>query len=130
MSFQNCHIAAIGEKNRQVCPYQSVAKIASDQICRDRRIKSPGVAGLKRRRRGKCHASFKFRMGFFTYKLRNREAKMLFWHKHLKLIFYQQNNINVKYARSTYFNLPLIKSMGRCFSVINTFNYFFISSLT
>ena len=30
MSFQNCHIAAIGEKNRQVCPHQSVAKIACD----------------------------------------------------------------------------------------------------
>ena len=29
-SFQNCHIAAIGEKNRQVCPQQSVAKIACD----------------------------------------------------------------------------------------------------
>ena len=28
MSFQNCHIAAIGEKNRQVCPHQSVAKFA------------------------------------------------------------------------------------------------------
>ena len=25
-----CHIAAIGEKNRQVCPHQSVAKIACD----------------------------------------------------------------------------------------------------
>ena len=25
VSFQNCHIAAIGEKNRQVCPHQSVA---------------------------------------------------------------------------------------------------------
>ena len=35
MSFENCHIAAIGEKNRQVCPHQSVAKIACD-----RRIKS------------------------------------------------------------------------------------------
>ena len=30
MSFQNCHTAAIGEKNRQVCPHQSVAKIACD----------------------------------------------------------------------------------------------------
>ena len=30
MSFQNCHITAIGEKNRQVCPHQSVAKIACD----------------------------------------------------------------------------------------------------
>ena len=30
MSFQNCHIAAIGEKNRQVCPHQSVAKITCD----------------------------------------------------------------------------------------------------
>ena len=30
MSFQNCHIAAIGEKNRQVCPPQSVEKIACD----------------------------------------------------------------------------------------------------
>ena len=44
MSFQNCHIAAIGEKNRQVCPHQSPAKIAGDQIRRDRRIKSPGVS--------------------------------------------------------------------------------------
>ena len=26
-SFQNCHTAAIGENNRQVCPHQSVAKI-------------------------------------------------------------------------------------------------------
>ena len=25
-----CHIAAIGKKNRQVCPHQSVAKIACD----------------------------------------------------------------------------------------------------
>ena len=39
-----CHIAANGEKNRQVCPRQSVAKIAGDQIRRDRRIKSPGVS--------------------------------------------------------------------------------------
>ena len=30
MSFQNCHIAAIGEKNRRVCPHQSPAKIAGD----------------------------------------------------------------------------------------------------
>ena len=30
MSFQNCHIAAIGEKNRQVCPHQSPAKIPGD----------------------------------------------------------------------------------------------------
>ena len=30
MDFQNWHIAAIGEKNRQVCPHQSVAKIACD----------------------------------------------------------------------------------------------------
>ena len=30
MTFQNCHIAAVGEKNRQVCPHQSVAKIACD----------------------------------------------------------------------------------------------------
>ena len=30
MSFQNCHIAAIGEKNRQVCQHLSVVKIASD----------------------------------------------------------------------------------------------------
>ena len=30
MCFQNCHIAAIGEKNRQVCPHQLVAKIACD----------------------------------------------------------------------------------------------------
>ena len=44
MSFQNFHIAAIGEKNRQVCSHQSVAKIACDQIRRDRRIKSPGVS--------------------------------------------------------------------------------------
>ena len=44
MNFQNCHIAAIGEKNRQVCPHQSVAKIACDQIRRDRRIKSPGLS--------------------------------------------------------------------------------------
>ena len=47
MNFQtDCHIAAIGEKNRQVCPHQSVAKIASagDQIRRDRRIKSPCVS--------------------------------------------------------------------------------------
>ena len=43
-SFQNCHVAAIGEKNRQVSPHQSVAKIACDQIRRDRRIKSPGVS--------------------------------------------------------------------------------------
>ena len=45
MNFQNCHIAAIGEKNRQVCPHQSVAKIAAgDEILLDRRIKSPGVS--------------------------------------------------------------------------------------
>ena len=31
-------------KNRQVCPHQSVAKIACDQIRRDRRIKSPSVS--------------------------------------------------------------------------------------
>ena len=30
MTFQNWHIAAIGEKYRQVCPHQSVAKIACD----------------------------------------------------------------------------------------------------
>ena len=30
MSFQNYNIAAIGEKNRQVCPHQSVAQIARD----------------------------------------------------------------------------------------------------
>ena len=30
VSFQNCYIAAIGEKNREVCPHQSVAKIACD----------------------------------------------------------------------------------------------------
>ena len=30
MTFQNCHIAAIGEKNCQVCPHQSVVKIACD----------------------------------------------------------------------------------------------------
>ena len=30
ISFQNCHIAAIGEKNRQVCPNQSPEKIACD----------------------------------------------------------------------------------------------------
>ena len=34
------HIAAIGVKNRQVCPHQSVG----DQIRHDRRIKSPGVS--------------------------------------------------------------------------------------
>ena len=28
--FQNCHITAISEKNRQVCPYQSLVKIACD----------------------------------------------------------------------------------------------------
>ena len=44
MSFQIFHIATIGEKNRQVCPHQSVAKIAGDQIRRDQRIKSPGVS--------------------------------------------------------------------------------------
>ena len=49
MSFQNCHIATIGEKNRQVCPH---AIFAGDQIRRDRRIKSPGVSlALKQRRR-------------------------------------------------------------------------------
>ena len=42
MTFQNCHIATIGEKNRQVCPHQSI--FAGDQIRRDRRIKSPGVS--------------------------------------------------------------------------------------
>ena len=35
MSFQNCHIAAIGEKK---------AIFAGDQIRRDRRIKSPSVS--------------------------------------------------------------------------------------
>ena len=30
ISFQNFHIAAMGEKNRQVCPHQSVAKIVSN----------------------------------------------------------------------------------------------------
>ena len=30
MTFQNCWIGAIGEKNRQVCPHQSVAKITCD----------------------------------------------------------------------------------------------------
>ena len=30
MTFQNCHIAAISERNRQVWPHQSVAKIACD----------------------------------------------------------------------------------------------------
>ena len=39
--FKNCHIAAIGEKNRQVCPHQSVAKIACDFRWRS---KSPGSA--------------------------------------------------------------------------------------
>ena len=43
MNFQNCHIAAISEKNLQVCPHQSVAQIACDQIRCDRRIKSPSV---------------------------------------------------------------------------------------
>ena len=52
MSFQNCHIAAIGEKNRQVCPHQSPAKIAGDQIRRDRRIKSPGVSLALRKHDG------------------------------------------------------------------------------
>ena len=39
-----CHIAAIDEKNRQVYPHQSSAKIAGDQIRRDRRIKSPDAS--------------------------------------------------------------------------------------
>ena len=38
-----CQIAAIGVKNRPVCPRQSMAKFAGDQIRCDRRIKSPGV---------------------------------------------------------------------------------------
>ena len=44
MTFQNCHIAAIGEKNRQVCPHQSMEKIACDEIRCDQRIESPGVS--------------------------------------------------------------------------------------
>ena len=62
MTFQNaprwipgtrlkCHIAAIGEKNRQVCPHQSVAKIAGDQIRRDRRKNRQVCRRLKQRRR-------------------------------------------------------------------------------
>ena len=43
-----CQIAAIGVKNRPVCPHQSMAKFAAifagDQIRCDRRIKSPGVS--------------------------------------------------------------------------------------
>ena len=42
MNFQNCHIVAIGDKNRKVCQHQSVAKIG-DQVRRDRRINSPGA---------------------------------------------------------------------------------------
>ena len=49
MNFQNCHIAAIGEKNRYVCPHhnrwrKSLAIFAGYQIRRDRRIKSLGVS--------------------------------------------------------------------------------------
>ena len=46
----HCHIAAMGEKNRQVCPHQSMATIqsltifAGDQIRSYRRVKSPGVS--------------------------------------------------------------------------------------
>ena len=53
MSFQNCHIAAIGQKNRQVCPHQSVAKIAGDFRWRSNSSRSAYkiarcVAGLRR----------------------------------------------------------------------------------
>ena len=48
MTFQNCHIAAIGEKIRQVCPLnrwrKSLTNFAGDQIRRDRCIKSPGLS--------------------------------------------------------------------------------------
>ena len=52
LSFQNCYIAAIGEKNRQVCPHQSVAKIACDFRWRSNSPRSAYkiarcVAGLK-----------------------------------------------------------------------------------
>ena len=45
-----CHIAAIGEKSRQVCPHQSVAIklraiFAGDQISRDRLQNHENVAG-------------------------------------------------------------------------------------
>ena len=56
MTFQNCHIAAIGEKNRQVCPHQSVAKIS----CEFRwRSNSPRSAYKITR----CVAGFKLRFG-------------------------------------------------------------------
>ena len=48
MSFQNCHIAAIGEKIARCVRInrwrKSLAIFAGDQIRRDRRIKSPGVS--------------------------------------------------------------------------------------
>ena len=54
-SFQNCHIAAIGEKNRQVCPHQSVAKISYDLCWRSNSPRSAYkiarcVAGLREAR--------------------------------------------------------------------------------
>ena len=48
MTFQNCHIAAIGEKIARCVLInrwrKSLAIFAGDQIRRDRRIKSPGVS--------------------------------------------------------------------------------------
>ena len=49
MRFQNCHIAAIGEKKNDRCVLinrwrKSLAIFADDQIRRDRRIKSPSVS--------------------------------------------------------------------------------------
>ena len=62
MSFQNCHIAAIGEKNGQVCPHQSVVKIACDFPWRSNSPRSAYkiarcVAGLNKTRSDELTAS-------------------------------------------------------------------------
>ena len=44
MSFQNCHIAAIGEKIAKCLRINRWRNFAGDQIRRDWRIKSPGVS--------------------------------------------------------------------------------------
>ena len=86
MSFQNCHIAAIGEKNRQVCPHQSVTKIACDFRCRSNLPRSaykiarcvPGFIVISQEQlinminvRKQCQVTKLFTLFFFTNSLVN-----------------------------------------------------------
>ena len=79
MNFQNCHIAAIGEKNRQVCPHQSVAKIACDFRWRSNSPRSAYkiarcVAGLTDERENKRRVNSFLVFIFFNFLRSNSQS--------------------------------------------------------